>query len=71
MGTWLKASPYADSYRFVEDPASSFALPADPRFWKDLFLNATRGPAGWGLATIKQDHQDQQIGCDFPFAFLP
>ena len=65
IGTWLKASPYTSSYRFVADPKSTFALPADPKFWVDLLHNATRGPAGWGLSTIKQDHQDQQIGCDW------
>ena len=65
LGTWLKASPYAEHYRFIDDPGSPYALPAEPGFWVDLFRNATSGPSGWGLSVMKQDHQDQQIGCDW------
>ena len=63
LGTWLKATPYAENYPFVDDPLSLYALPTDAAFWVDLFRNATKGPDGWGLSVMKQDHQDQQMGC--------
>jgi hypothetical protein len=65
LGTWLQASPYAARYKFVNDAASPYALPAEAEFWEDLFWNATHGDQGWGLSVMKQDHQDQQIGCDW------
>ena len=65
LGTWLKDGPYTRQYSFVDDPQSMFALPTEQSFWDDLFANATRGPHGWGLSVMKQDHQDQQIGCDW------
>ena len=69
LGTWLKASPYFAAehggYASVGDPLSAFALPTEQRFWSDLFYNASSGPRSWGLSVVKQDHQDQQIGCDW------
>ena len=49
----------------MDDPTTPYALPTEAAFWVDLFHNATRGPASWGLSVMKQDHQDQQIGCDW------
>ena len=68
LGTWLKDSPYTSSYAFVDDPLSNYSLPTDQAFWDDLFRNATHGPRGWGLSVMKQDHQDQQIGCVYRHA---
>lgn len=65
LGTWLKNSSYAKQYAFVDDLQSLYALPTEQSFWDDLFYNATHGPRGWGLSVMKQDHQDQQIGCNW------
>ena len=47
LGTWLKKSPYAAGYAFVDDPLSNYSLPTEQTFWDDLFHNATHGPRGW------------------------
>ena len=41
MGTWLKASPEAALYPFIDDPLSIYALPTTQDFWRSLLLNAT------------------------------
>lgn len=52
---WAPDNVYRDSYRFLVGART--ALPLEPRFWDDLFEEATK----WGLRVYEQDWLDQQV----------